>query len=224
MFLCASTLESVRILFNSSTSEIPHGLANSSGEMGHNLMDHVKIGGADATIPGNEDHIILGRRPNGIYVPRFRNVKTKQTGFLRGYGFEGEGVSAKVGSGESVQTGFGPDFKKSTEPARPVAVHLWRLRRVLAESHNLVELDKEKVDAWGIPVLKINCAWSENELAMRKDMSISAAEMLAAAGGIDIEPFAETSRRALQFTKWERLAWAATPGPSVLNSTIRRTM
>ena len=80
VFLCASTLESTRILFNSATPEFPNGLANSSGELGHNLMDHVMDGGADAAIPGFEDQAVIGRRPNGIYVPRFRNVKTKQPG------------------------------------------------------------------------------------------------------------------------------------------------
>ena len=91
LFLCASTLESTRILLNSSTPEFPAGLANSSGELGRNLMDHVKAGGADATIPGFEVRSEIGRRPNGIYIPRFRNVKRKDPGFLRGYGFQGGG-------------------------------------------------------------------------------------------------------------------------------------
>src|SRR5438067_3088796 len=86
IFLCASALESVRILFNSSTAEFLNGLANSSGELGHNLMDHVKGGGATAIIPGDENRIMRGRRPNGIYVPRFRNLRTKSQ-FLRVYGY-----------------------------------------------------------------------------------------------------------------------------------------
>ena len=79
VFLCASALESARILLNSSTTEFPNGLANSSGELGRNVMDHCMGGGARGRIPGNEDHIALGNRPNGIYVPRFRNVKSKST-------------------------------------------------------------------------------------------------------------------------------------------------
>ena len=83
VFLCASALESARILLNSSTPEFPNGLANSSGELGRNVMDHCMGGGARGLIPGNEDHISLGNRPNGIYVPRFRNVKQKHPLFLR---------------------------------------------------------------------------------------------------------------------------------------------
>jgi choline dehydrogenase-like flavoprotein len=84
VFLCASTLESARILLNSATPEFSSGLANSSGEVGKNLMDHIFKGGASGTIPGFEDRVQLGNRPNGIYVPRFRNVKDKHPGFLRG--------------------------------------------------------------------------------------------------------------------------------------------
>src|SRR5207302_11307111 len=116
IFLCASALESVRILFNSATSEFSDGLANSSGELGHNLMDHVKGGGATATILGHEDQTVAGRRPNGIYVPRFRNVKTRQSGFLRGYGFLGGGHREGWERG-TAQTAFGPEFKKAMHRA-----------------------------------------------------------------------------------------------------------
>ncbi|MGZ4788756.1 MAG: GMC oxidoreductase [Terriglobales bacterium] len=217
VFLCASTLESVRILFNSSTSEFPHGLGNSSGEMGHNLMDHVKFGGADATIPGNEDHIILGRRPNGIYVPRFRNVKTKQPEFVRGYGFEGEGF--RVGWERGIgQTGFGPDFKKSLSRPGPWQFTFYGYGECLPNHNNFVELDKQKVDAWGIPVLKISCAWGENELALRKDMAISAAEMLAAAGGVNIQPYARDEPPGFAIHEMGTARMGRDPKTSVLNS------
>src|SRR5207247_854872 len=89
VFLCASTLESTRILLNSKTPRFPTGLANSSGALGKNLMDHIMGGGAGGTIPGMEDHAVHGHRPNGIYVPRFRNVKASHPDLLRGYGFQG---------------------------------------------------------------------------------------------------------------------------------------
>ena len=89
VFLCASAFESTRILLHSTSSEFPSGLGNSSGELGRNVMDHVMGGGASAEIPGHEDKMPQGRRPNGIYVPRFRNVKEKHAEFLRGYGFQG---------------------------------------------------------------------------------------------------------------------------------------
>src|SRR3989442_1568891 len=91
VFLCASTLESTRILLNSKGPRFPTGLANSSGELGRNLMDHALGGGANGAIPGMEYRTVHGNRPNGIYVPRFRNVKTPSPDFLRGYGFQGGG-------------------------------------------------------------------------------------------------------------------------------------
>src|SRR5207245_365952 len=111
-FICASTLESTRILLNSATTEFPNGLANSSGELGHNLMDHHMGAGAGGELPGHEDKVPFGNRPNGIYVPRFRNVKTKQKEFLRGYGYQGGGRRDGWGSGAS-RAEIGGDFKSS---------------------------------------------------------------------------------------------------------------
>ncbi len=112
VFLCASAMESTRILLNSATSEFPNGLGNSSGELGHNVMDHIMGGGASATLPWAQDRREIGNRPDAIYVPRFRNVKTKQPDFLRGYGFEGRAWRPDWGRG-SEMPGFGAGFKKS---------------------------------------------------------------------------------------------------------------
>jgi choline dehydrogenase-like flavoprotein len=189
VFLCASALESARILLNSATPEFSGGLANSSGELGHNVMDHIMAAGAQAIIPGNEDRIEVGRRPNGIYIPRFRNLKTRHAAFLRGYGYEGAGFREGWERGVT-QAGFGGDFKKSLTQPGPWRFSIGGFGECLPNHDNFVELDQEKQDAWGIPVLKMSCAWGENELAMRKDMQIAAAEMLAAAGGRNIETFA----------------------------------
>ena len=217
VFLCASTLESVRILLHSSTSEFPNGLANSSGELGHNLMDHVNSAGADATIPGYEDRIQVGRRPNGIYVPRFRNVKRKYPDFLRGYGFQGRGYREGWERGIE-QTGFGANFKRSLRGPGPWRFSLFGFGECLPDHRNLVELDQTMVDAWGIPVLKIHCAWGDNELAIRKDMAISAAEMLAAAGGRDIEPFADEAPPGFSIHEMGTARMGRDPKTSVLNS------
>jgi len=217
VFLCASALESVRILFNSSTLEFPNGLANSSGQLGHNLMDHIKAGGATGEIPGAENRGVIGRRPNGIYVPRFRNVKTKQADFLRGYGFEGgahrEGWQRGIG-----QTGFGPEFKQSLSRPGPWKFTFFGYGECLPNYNNYVELDKERADAYGIPVLKIHCAWDENERALRKDMSSSAAEMLAAAGARDIEPFIHDYPPGFSIHEMGTARMGRNPKTSVLNS------
>jgi choline dehydrogenase-like flavoprotein len=216
IFLCASALESVRILLNSSTSEFSNGLANSSGELGHNLMDHVKGGGATAIIPGNENRIMIGRRPNGIYVPRFRNLKTKSQ-FLRGYGYEG-GAHREGWERGMLQTGFGAEFKKSLGQAGPWRFTFAGYGECLPDHANFVELDKEKLDAWGIPVLKIHCAWGQNEYGIRKDMSIAASEMLAAAGARSIEPFIDDDPPGFSIHEMGTARMGRDPKTSVLNS------
>ncbi len=217
IFLCASTLESVRILLNSATPEFPNGLANSSGELGHNLMDHAMGSGAEATIPGHEDKIEIGRRPNGVYMPRFRNVNTKHPEFLRGYGYQGgayrEGWERGIG-----QVGFGPEFKKSLSRPGPWRFQLYGFGECLPNHDNFVELDKEKVDAWGIPTLKIHCSWGENENRMRRDMEISAAEILAAVGARNIEPGTQDDPPGFAIHEMGTARMGRDPKTSVLNA------
>jgi choline dehydrogenase-like flavoprotein len=188
LFLCASTLESTRILLNSATTEFPGGLANSSGELGHNLMDHIKGGGAKGFIPGYENRRSFGNRPNIAYMPRFRNVNEKHRGLLRGYGFQGEADQDGWPRG-AISPAFGADFKNSISRPGPWQFAFSGYGECLPNHNNFVEIDKSTVDAWGIPSLRIHCAFGENEFAIRKDMSIAAAEMLSAAGAISIQPF-----------------------------------
>jgi len=219
VFLCASSLESARLLLHSSTTEFPNGLANSSGEVGHNVMDHIKHGGARGTIAGLENRTAKGRRPNGIYMPRFRNVKEKHPGFLRGYGFQGGGYQADWRRGFT-QPGFGAEFKHAMAAPGPWSFEFGGYGECLPNHNNYVELHKEKLDAWGIPVLHIQCAWSDNELAIQKDMAITAAEMLAAAGVHDIEPYTDTAGDPPGFSIHEMgtARMGRDPKTSVLNS------
>lgn len=217
VFLCASTLESTRLLLNSSTPEFSNGLANSSGELGHNVMDHIKAGGADGVVPGNEDRVEVGRRPNGVYMPRFRNVKSKHPDFLRGYGFQGGGYREGWERGIS-QTGFGANFKKSLRGPGPWRFSFYGFGECLPSHDNYVELDKEKVDTWGIPALKIHSAWSGNELALRHDMAITASEMLAAVGATDIRPFALDEPPGFSIHEMGTSRMGRDPKTSVLNS------
>src|SRR3989475_3767048 len=152
VFLNASTLESTRILLNSATPEFSTGLANSIGHLGHNLMDHCMGGGATGRMPGNEDKITFGRRPNGIYVPRFRNVKSKHPNFLRGYGFQGGGWRPSWERGSDL-TGFGAEFKQMLSRPGPWMFDFYGFGECLPDPENYAELDKEVKDEWGIPVL-----------------------------------------------------------------------
>jgi choline dehydrogenase-like flavoprotein len=185
IFLCAACLESTRILLNSATPEFPNGLANSSGELGHNLMDHHMGSGAEGVMPGHLDKVSFGNRPNGIYIPRFRNVNTKQKEFLRGYGYQGGSNREDWSRGEAL-AGFGPSFKKTLSKPGPWKIGIGGFGECLPAHENYVEIDREKVDAWGIPVLRFNCQYGENELAMSRDIAVQAAEMLAAAGAQNI--------------------------------------
>jgi len=191
IFLCASTLESARILLNSATPEFPSGLANSSGEVGHNLMDHIKGGGARGIFGGYEKMRTIGNRPNIAYMPRFRNVKEKQRDFLRGYGLQTYSFQEGWGRG-AMEVGFGADFKRRMSDPGPWHFTFEGYGECLPSHDNFVEIDKNCADAWGIPSLKIHCTFRENELALRKDMSVVAAEMLSAAGAQSIQPFRDS--------------------------------
>src|SRR4029078_7925116 len=110
LFLCASTIESVRLLLNSKSTRFPDGLANTSGTLGKYVMDHHYGSGASGTVPGFTDKRTIGRRPNGIYIARFRNVKTQHSDFLRGYGMQGGSGRGGWGRGSSMP-GYGPSVR-----------------------------------------------------------------------------------------------------------------
>jgi len=216
VFLCASALESTRILLNSATPEFPNGLANSSGELGHNVMDHVMGGGATGVLDGNDDKMPLGRRPNGIYVPRFRNVKQKHPEFVRGYGYQGGGSREDWRRGADI-SGFGAEFKHTLKHPGPWKMTFYGFGECLPNHENFVEVDKSKLDAWGIPTLKIHCAFGENEQAILRDMSVAGAEMLAAAGARHIEPFVQNNAPGLTIHEMGTARMGKDPKTSVLN-------
>jgi choline dehydrogenase-like flavoprotein len=217
LFLCASTLESTRILLNSATSEYSSGLGNSSGELGHNLMDHIKGGGARAIIPGYENHRSFGNRPNIAYLPRFRNINEKHPGFLRGYGLQAEGEQQSWDRG-ATDVAFGAAFKRDISGPGPWQFAFEGYGECLPNHDNFVEIDKNTVDAWGIPSLKIQCGFGENELAIRKDMAMSAAEMLSAAGARGIEPFTDDDPPGFSNHEMGTARMGRDPKTSVLNA------
>ena len=218
IFLNASAMESTRILLNSATPEFPGGLGSSSGELGHNLMDHIMDGGASGTLPFAMDRREIGNRPDAIYVPRFRNVKTKQPDFLRGYGFEGRAYRPDWRRG-SEMPGFGASFKKSLiGDLGPWQMEFGGFGEMLPRHENHVALDPHLVDAWGIPALRVNCAYSENEKKMQEDMVVSATEMLEALGATDITPFKEDNPPGLVIHETGTARMGRDPKTSVLNS------
>jgi choline dehydrogenase-like flavoprotein len=187
IFLNASTLGSTAILLQSVSDAHPNGLGNSSDQLGRNLMDHHYHVGASATFDGFRDRYSFGRRANGIYVPRFRNIneQTKQKEYVRGFGYQGGAYRGRVSDLE----GIGASLKeKLTEPG-DWGMWLGGWGEQLPHPDNRVTLSKDKKDKWGLPLLDIDAKWRENELAMRADMMNSAAEMLEKAGCKNISTF-----------------------------------
>lgn len=182
--LCASTLESTRILLNSKSRQHPNGFGNSSGVLGHYLMDHmysISAGGIVEQLFGSEYDFSDGRA-NGIYVPRFRNITDKHKDFIRGYGMQGGvRVSTSFFKGRQIP-GFGADFKKMVREAKSeVTWGLGAWCEMLPDKNNKATIDPNKVDKWGIPVLHIDCKHGENERAMAKDALATILEMADAA-------------------------------------------
>ena len=180
--LCASTLESTRILFNSANGQFPNGLANSSDVLGHYLMDHFMYPGASGIMPslGGTTREIANR-PNGIYIPRFRNIDSKEKNYIRGYGFQG-GETVTVYEHAFDMAGFGDSFKEDVKKNTEARVRLIGFGEMLAKKENRATLDPVVKDAWDIPVLHIDCEQGDNERAMTQDMMEQAVEMLEASG------------------------------------------
>lgn len=186
IFLCASTINSTWILMNSTSDQYPDGLGSSSGELGHNLMDHHFRAGASGEIPGFDDMYYFGRRPGGTYMPRFRNVgKDKQKEFTRGYGYQG-GASRTGWQRNVKELGFGEDLKENLATPGPWVMGFGGFGETLPYHENKMMLNKDLLDKWGQSTVTFDCEFKENEMNMRKDMITSAAEMLDASGAKNI--------------------------------------
>jgi choline dehydrogenase-like flavoprotein len=190
VFLCASTLESARLLLHSTSAAFPDGLANSSGQVGRNLMDHCMGGGARGDVDGFLDRKTSGNRPNGIYIPRFRNATEPTSKYLRGFAFQGGGGRSGWGRGSSAP-GFGADFKRSLFEPGPWGISFYGFGECLPQENNYMTLDPVVKDKWGVPAVHVNMTWGPNELALLEDMQVTAAEMLDAAGVRNITTFNE---------------------------------
>lgn len=188
VFLNASTLGSTQILLQSKTPEFPNGLANSSGVLGHYLMDHHSAIGAIGGYSGLKNSFYYGQRPASVYVPRFRNVKQTDQPYLRGFGFENYTSRNDWTRGFS-SAGIGADWKESMTKPGEWHAYFEAYGETLPEYKNMVTLSEERKDKWGLPIIKISMEYGENEKKMRIDMQQTAVEMLKAAELDWVEPF-----------------------------------
>lgn len=188
VFVCASALNSAWVLMNSATDVWPDGLGSSSGELGHNVMDHHFRTGASGMVEGFSDKYEFGRRPTGIYIPRFRNIYDDKRDYLRGFGYQG---GAGRGRGADVaEFTIGTALKEALSvPADQWSINFLAFGEMLPHHDNKITLDKTKKDKWGLPVLSFDVEMKENELKMRKDMMADAKEMLLASGVKNVQTY-----------------------------------
>jgi choline dehydrogenase-like flavoprotein len=192
IFLCASTLNSTWILMRSATDVWPGGLGSSSGELGHNLMDHHFELGASGMLadPSIKDRYYRGRRPNGFYIPRYRNLFGDKREYLRGFGYQGS-ASRSDWRRAVAELGVGGDFKDALAEPGQWQIGATAFGEMLPVHGNRVGIDETRTDKWGLPVLEIDCATGENERLMRLDMMNDMAETLEAAGARDVQAYDE---------------------------------
>jgi choline dehydrogenase-like flavoprotein len=220
IFCCASALGTTQILLNSASEAFPEGLGNSSGQLGHNLMDHHFRCGAHGIYEGFGDRYYKGRRPTGFYLTRFRNIDKASThkDFLRGYGYQGGGSRQNWVRGvRELEMGLGAEFKKSLIVPGPWQLGMTAFGECLPYYENKVTLNREVLDKHGLPTLTIDCEFKENEMKMREDMKTSAAEMLEAAGYKNIEVYDNDSYPGLGIHEMGTARMGRDPKTSVLN-------
>jgi len=181
LFLNASTLNSAWVLMNSATDVWQDGLGSASGELGHNIMDHHYMLGAQGTVEGFEDKTTYGRRANGFYITRFANLYGDKRDFLRGYGYQGS-ASRQGWSREVAELNIGGDFKEALTEPGAWSIGATGFGEILPYHDNMISLNKTVKDKWGLPVLTMNAGLKENELLMRKDIIKELVGMFEAAG------------------------------------------
>lgn len=217
IFLCASTLGSTQIMLNSTSKSFPDGIANSSGVLGHYLMDHNYNAGASGDIAGYVDEYYQGRRPGGIYIPNFQyEPKRGKKNYLRGYALAG-GAYREGWQQNASQKGFGADFKASVAQAGKWRFSLSAQGEMLPRYENTVKLHSTLKDKWGIPQLEINCRWSDNELDMMKDAADTAEKMLEVAGVENISSYVTQKPPGLAIHELGTARMGRDPKTSVLN-------
>ena len=216
VFLCASSLNSTWLLMRSATDVWPGGLGSSSGQLGHNLMDHHFRCGAEGDIEGLDDKYIFGRRPTGFYIPRYRNLSGDKRPYLRGFGYQG-GAGRDGWSRAVAELGVGGAFKDRMSQPGAWGIGATAFGEMVPNHDNRISLDTTKTDKWGMPVLKIDCATGENERLMRRDMMNDMAEMLEACGVKNVKTFDNEYFPGMGIHEMGTARMGTSPRNSVLN-------
>jgi choline dehydrogenase-like flavoprotein len=189
VFMCASTIGTNQILLNSTSESHPSGIANSSGTLGQYLMDHHMTVSGVGIFVDNIDRYFYGFRPNGTYIPRFRNLpgNNDNVDFVRGYGFQSN--TLRLDWRQTLhQKGFGKDLKDNLRKPGPWAHLLTGFGECLPNKNNQMTLDDSQPDRYGIGQVKVDFEWSENEIKAANDAKVQAEDILKAAGAVAFIP------------------------------------
>ena len=218
IFLCASTIASTSILMQSKSDRFPNGMGNDSDQLGRNIMDHHLGVGASGKFDGFDDKYYKGRRPGGIYLPRFRNLggATNRKEYKRGFGYQG-GASRKNWEDTIAEMAFGKNLKEALLKPGSWTFGMGGFGEVLPYEDNKMTLDYDKLDGWGLPTVTFDAEFKENEWEMRKDMKNSAVEMLEKAGLRDVEPYDEPGALGLGIHEMGTARMGRNRKTSVLN-------
>ena len=216
VFLCASSFNSTWVLMNSATDIWPDGLGSSSGELGHNVMDHHFRCGARGKVEGFEDKIEYGRRPVGIYVPRFRNIYDDKRDYIRGFGYQG--AASRSGWGREVaELNMGGEFKDALCEPGGWSIGATAFGEMLPYHENKIALNKNVKDKWGLPVLDMDVEIKDNEKKMRIDMMNDMKEMLESAGVKDVSTYDNGYEVGMGIHEMGTARMGRDPKTSVLN-------
>ncbi|MFM9272039.1 GMC oxidoreductase [Halomonas elongata] len=216
IFLNASTFNSTWILMNSATDVWPDGLGSSSGELGHNVMDHHFRCGASGDVEGYEDKYYFGRRPAGFYIPRFRNVGEDSRQYLRGFGYQGS-ASRQRWDREIAELNIGADLKQTLSQPGGWTIGMTGFGEMLPYHENRISLDRSITDKWGLPVLAMNVEIKQNERDMRKDMVQDAVDLLEAAGVKNVQGEEDDYAPGMGIHEMGTARMGRDPATSVLN-------
>jgi choline dehydrogenase-like flavoprotein len=217
IFVCGSTVSSTSLLLNSKSGRFPNGFGNDSGELGHNLMDHHFRTGASGVWEGDEDKYYIGRRANGIYIPRYRNIANDKRDYLRGFGYQGGGSRQSWNRGIG-DLSFGGEYKESLTKPGPWMMNLGGFGETLPYHENKMYLDPSTKDKWGVPVVVFDAGLKENEMKMRKDMMEDAKEMLESAGLKNVKTHDNGSYLGMAIHEMGTARMGRDPKTSVLNA------
>lgn len=220
LFLNASTIATAALLLRSVSRRFPQGLGNDSGQVGHNLMDHIVGSGAQGELIGYADHYYSGRKPAGVYIPRFRNYSagTQRKDFIRGYGVQGKGGRLEWQDMGMRITGFGKDFKQQLLQPGPWYMWLGGWGETLPYYNNKITLDSREKDNWGLPLVHINFEYHENERAMMQDITHSIGEMLHNTGFTRVHTYNHVQPGGSAVHEMGTARMGNDPATSVLNA------